>query len=236
MVTRRAPSVLTSSCSRTTSRSSRSIASGRRIPALLTTTSTAVSPSASTSASPTSSSPMSTPSTTRQPTAASSSDVARHVAITVSPRAWTCRQSSSPMPRLAPVTSHVAMSARLVARRRRRRCLARAEKHLLDDRGHVVVRRQVVHEAGAERERPVHGRVRDGDPAAAYDASEDLRVAGIERRPVAAIVPTEADGAELDRSEQLERRRGLDERGEQLRPAEILENRLAESRQPVVAE
>src|SRR5262245_60577842 len=236
MVTRRAPSVLTSSCSRTTSRSSRSIASGRRIPALLTTTSTAVSPSASTSASPTSSSPMSTPSTTRQPTAASSSDVARHVAITMSPRASTCRQSSSPMPRPAPVTSHVAMSARLVARGRRRRGLVRDEEHLLDDRGDVVVRRQVVHEAGAERERAAHTCVRDRDPSAAYDAPEDLGVAAVERRPVAAVVPAEADGAQLDRSEQLERRLRVDERGEQLRPAEILENRLAESRQPVVAE
>ena len=52
---------------------------------------------------------------TRQPTASSSGELARQVAITASPRASSCRASSSPIPRFAPVTSHVAIVSPIVA-------------------------------------------------------------------------------------------------------------------------
>src|SRR5688572_13909823 len=79
------------------------------MPALFTSTSIFLSPSARLIMSPAFGSVTSTPSMTLTPSAESSFEALRHAAMTSSPRALSCRQISSPIPRFAPVTTHVAM-------------------------------------------------------------------------------------------------------------------------------
>src|SRR5437870_8920781 len=77
-------------------------------------------------------------------------------------------------------------------------------QHLFDDRAYVVVGGAVVGNAGPEPNRAADARVREPDPTPLVYSPQDLLVALVQLLGVR-VRPAEADGAQLDRSKQLER-------------------------------
>src|SRR4051812_14479335 len=115
LTTRNGPSALTSSWARTSSRSTLSRSSSRRMPALQTSSSSTTPSSRWASAATPSSEVTSTPSSTRAPSASRAGDARRPAAITWRPRALNRLQRARPMPRLAPTTRVVRVDDELMS-------------------------------------------------------------------------------------------------------------------------
>jgi hypothetical protein len=106
-------------------------------------------------------------------------------------------------------------------------------QHLFDDRANVVIGRSVVDDADAEADRASDAGIRQPHPTSAIHPAEDFLIAVVQRLSTRTR-PAEAGGTQLDRSEQLERRLGLDQVCEQGRLPEVLADRSSERSEPVV--
>src|SRR5919197_1797624 len=110
-----------------------------------------------------------------------------------------------------------------------------SREDFLDDLVHVLLGRSVIRDAGAEADATADARIREPDLTCLIDVTENRFVSVVQRVEVS-VVPAKADRAQLDRSEQLERRLRLDQLGKQFRLCEVLGDRGAEGTEAVVAQ